>query len=74
LYFIANNLPGAVTDDKCVIRSWNPTIYELERMEVPNKTIQTPSREEGEGATKEDNASIKRPGRKRRAPPKRQGI
>jgi hypothetical protein len=46
--FICISLPGAFTDDKYVIISCNPTVYEPERMEVPNKTIQTPSRKEWE--------------------------
>jgi hypothetical protein len=42
-------------------------------MEVSNKIIQIPSREEGElrASTKEDNASIKRPRKKKERPPKR---
>jgi hypothetical protein len=46
---IANNLPDSFIDDKGVIRLWNPIVNELERMEVPIDTMQTPSRGEGEG-------------------------
>jgi hypothetical protein len=40
---IANNLPDAFTDYKSVTKSWNPTVNEHERMEVPKKMTHTPS-------------------------------
>jgi hypothetical protein len=40
---IAYNLPDAFTDYKCVTKSWNHAVNAAERVEIPKKTIQTPS-------------------------------
>ena len=59
---IANNLPDAFTDYRGVTKSWNPAVNAPERVEVPNKTIQTPSvQKRGRAATKKDNAPVKHP-------------
>jgi hypothetical protein len=69
---IANNLPDAFTDYKSVTKSWNPTVNEHERMEVPKKMTHTPSvvKRGGGGIaqTKKDNTPNKRPRKEKMTP------
>jgi hypothetical protein len=66
LQHIANNLPDAFTDYKGVTKSWNPAVNAPERVEVPNKTIQTSSHKKRGRPAKQDKAPSKRPRKERK--------
>ena len=57
---IANNLPDASTNTKGVTKSSFPTRNVPERIEVPNKTIQLPSRQEKGRSTAAPKAATSR--------------
>ena len=56
---IANNMPDAFTDYKGVTKSYNPARNVPERVEVPNKTTQLPSKRGRNTAISTDAASSK---------------
>jgi hypothetical protein len=60
---VANNVPDAFTDYKCVMKSWNLVVNVPERVEIPKKTTQALSTLKRGSATttKKDNASDKQP-------------
>jgi peptide/histidine transporter 3/4 len=64
LQHIANNVPDAFTDYKGVTKSYNPARNVPERVEVPNKTTQLPSKRGRSTAISTDTASSKQRKRK----------
>jgi hypothetical protein len=67
---VANNLPDAFTDYKCVTKSWNLAVNAPERVEIPKKTTQVPSvvKRGRVATTKRDNAPNKRPRKEKMRP------
>jgi hypothetical protein len=67
---VANNLPDAFTDYKCVTKSWNPVVNAPKRVEVPKKTTQPPSivKRGRVATTKKDNAPNKHPRKEKMMP------
>jgi hypothetical protein len=67
---VANNLPDAFTDYKCVTKSWNLAVNAPERVEIPKKTTQAPSvvKRGRVTTTKRDNAPNKRPRKEKMRP------
>jgi len=65
---IANNIPDALADYKGVTKSYNPAKNVPERVEVPNKTTQLPSKRGRSTAISTDAASSKQRERKNKVP------
>jgi hypothetical protein len=63
---IAYNLPDAFTDYKCVTKSWNHAVNAAERVEIPKKTIQTPTIKRGVATTKMTMLLVSDQGKRRR--------